>query len=85
MPGNDTYERDTELLIIGKKIKDTKNPTKVAGDLNVGWFVTSKLLRKYSELVDPREGRGLYNTYNVFCLYSGTNDLLCTFIKHNFL
>jgi endonuclease/exonuclease/phosphatase (EEP) superfamily protein YafD len=66
-PGTDTYERDTELLIIGKKIKETNLPTIVAGDLNdVGWSVTSKLFRKYSGLVDPREGRGLYNTYNVF-------------------
>ncbi len=66
-PGTDTYERDTELLIIGKKIKESKNPTVVAGDLNdVGWSVTSKLFRKYSELVDPREGRGLFNTYSVF-------------------
>jgi len=67
IPGSDTYERDTELLIIGKKIRETKNPTIVAGDLNdVGWSVTSKLFRKYSGLGDPREGRGLYNTYNVF-------------------
>lgn len=66
-PGTDTYERDTELLLIGKKIKDNNNPAIVAGDLNdVGWSVTSKLFRKYSELVDPREGRGLYNTYNVY-------------------
>lgn len=66
-PGSDTYERDTELLIIGKRIKETKNPTLVAGDMNdVGWSVTSKLFRKYSGLVDPREGRGLYNTYSVF-------------------
>jgi endonuclease/exonuclease/phosphatase (EEP) superfamily protein YafD len=65
-PGTDTYERDTELLIIGKKIRESKNPTIVAGDMNdVGWSVTSKLFRKYSRLVDPREGRGLYNTYNV--------------------
>lgn len=65
--GFETYERDTELLIIGKKIRETKNPTIVAGNLNdVGWSVTSKLFRKYSELVDPREGRGLFNTYNVF-------------------
>jgi endonuclease/exonuclease/phosphatase (EEP) superfamily protein YafD len=66
-PGTDTYERDTELLLIGKEIRETKNPTIVAGDLNdVGWSSTSKLFRKYSELVDPREGRGLYNTYSVF-------------------
>jgi endonuclease/exonuclease/phosphatase (EEP) superfamily protein YafD len=67
MPGTDTWERDTELLIIGKKIRETDNPTVVAGDLNdVGWSVTSKLFRKYSGLVDPREGRGMFNTYNVF-------------------
>ena len=65
-PGSDTYERDTELIIIAKKIRESKNPTIVAGDMNdVGWSVTSKLFRKYSGLVDPREGRGLYNTYNV--------------------
>lgn len=67
MPGTDTYERDTELLIIGKSIRASNNPTIVAGDLNdVGWSITSKLFRKYSGLVDPREGRGLYNTYNVY-------------------
>lgn len=66
-PGTDTYERDTELLIIGKKIKLENTPAIVAGDLNdVGWSGTSKLFRKYSELLDPREGRGLYNTYSVF-------------------
>jgi endonuclease/exonuclease/phosphatase (EEP) superfamily protein YafD len=65
-PGTDTYERDTELLIIAKKIRESDNPAIVAGDLNdVGWSVTSKLFRKYSELVDPRVGRGLYTTYNV--------------------
>lgn len=65
-PGTDTYERDTELLIIGKKIKELTGAALVAGDLNdVGWSSTSKLFRKYSELVDPREGRGLYNTYSV--------------------
>lgn len=65
-PGTDTYERDTELLIISKKIRESENPTIVAGDMNdVGWSDTSKLFRKYSGLVDPREGRGLFNTYSV--------------------
>lgn len=66
VPGTDTYERDTELLIIGNKIRASTKPTIVAGDMNdVGWSGTSKLFRKYSKLVDPREGRGLYTTFNV--------------------
>ncbi|MFO7824916.1 MAG: endonuclease/exonuclease/phosphatase family protein [Cyclobacterium sp.] len=66
-PGSDTYERDTELLLIGKKIKEDPKPVIVAGDLNdVGWSQTSKLFREYSQLLDPREGRGFYNTYSVF-------------------
>jgi len=66
-PGSDTYERDTELLLIGKRIKEDPKPVIVAGDLNdVGWSQTSKLFREYSQLPDPREGRGFYNTYSVF-------------------
>ena len=66
-PGTDTYERDTELLLIGKDIKENPRPVIVAGDLNdVGWSETSNLFREYSQLADPREGRGFYNTYSVF-------------------
>ncbi len=66
-PGTDTYERDTELLIIGREIREDPRAVIVAGDLNdVGWSHTSKLFRKYSQLLDPREGRGLYNTYSAF-------------------
>lgn len=65
-PGTDTYERDTELLIVGRKIRASDNPAIVAGDLNdVGWSDTSKRFRRYSGLVDPREGRGLFNTFSV--------------------
>lgn len=65
--GSDTYERDTEILLIGKRIVKEKKPCIVMGDLNdVAWSYTSELFQKRCNLLDPREGRGFFNTYNVF-------------------
>jgi endonuclease/exonuclease/phosphatase (EEP) superfamily protein YafD len=66
MPGTPTYERDTEILLVGKRAKKSSHPTIVVGDLNdVAWSYTSALFQRYSGLLDPRQGRGLFNTYNV--------------------
>jgi len=65
-PGTSTYERDTELLLVGRKLLQKKEPAVVAGDLNdVAWSTTSALFQKRTGLWDPREGRGFYNTFNV--------------------
>lgn len=66
-PGTQSYERDAELLLVGRHLRQTNRPAVVAGDMNdVGWSRTSRLFQRYSGLVDPRRGRGLYNTYSTF-------------------
>lgn len=62
--GQDSAPRDAELVLVGREIADHDGPTIVIGDFNdVAWSRTTRLFQRLSRLLDPRKGRGLFNTF----------------------
>ncbi|WP_373512751.1 endonuclease/exonuclease/phosphatase family protein [Persicitalea sp.] len=67
VPGENirSTERDKEILMVGKLAKKSTLPVIVSGDLNdVAWSYTNQLFQNTSGLLDPRRGRGFYNTFH---------------------
>lgn len=65
-----TTERNAEILKVAKMAKNCHLPAVVCGDLNdVAWSYTTELFLKTSGMLDPRRGRGFYNSFNAKHLF----------------
>lgn len=64
-PFADTLGRDGELILTARAVNDDPLPSIVAGDLNdVAWSRTTRRFQRLSCLLDPRVGRGFYNSFD---------------------
>jgi len=57
--------RDGELSLWGKELVGESRPVVIGGDLNdVAWSRSTRLFLRVSGLLDPRRGRGFYNSFH---------------------
>lgn len=62
---HDTKGRDSEIALVGMEASKDPLPAVVSGDLNdVAWSTTTRRFQRLSGLLDPRVGRGMYNTFS---------------------
>ena len=58
-------DRDAEMMMVATMARESELPVIVTGDFNdVAWSRTTTLFKSVGELLDPRVGRGFYNTFS---------------------
>lgn len=63
---DDSDLRDAELLLVAQEVADAAGAAAiVGGDFNdVAWSRSTRLFKRISGLLDPRVGRGLFNSFD---------------------
>lgn len=65
VPYEDTLGRDGEIILVAKEIIDDPLPKIATGDLNdVAWSRTTRRFQRLAGMLDPRVGRGFYNSFD---------------------
>jgi len=67
VPGeaDDSRERDAEIIMVAREARKESGGVIVAGDFNdVAWSETTELFQEVTGYLDPRRGRGFYNTFH---------------------
>jgi endonuclease/exonuclease/phosphatase (EEP) superfamily protein YafD len=65
VPTSDSVGRDAELALVARLVKEDRLPAVVTGDLNdVAWSPTTRRFQRLSGMLDPRVGRGFYNSFD---------------------
>lgn len=61
----DSTARDAEMMIWADELRHDRGPLVIGGDLNdVAWSRTTRLFLRISDLLDPRRGRGMINSFH---------------------
>lgn len=65
VPFADTVGRDAEIALVAAFVREDPLPAIVTGDLNdVAWSRTTRRFQRLAQHLDPRVGRGFYNSFD---------------------